>query len=160
VELLSNNTYNLLETDYILLHTSFSYRTDYAVTDQYGVYDEIKGQELFNLFRKDKNILISPLIKNAREILIDRAKNIPYYASESERNTLIDRGRIDSSIGFRNIPINIFADEEITIVIDIDLIMAGGEVKNLRFKDTYKKQYQADRMRNHFPPSTYDHQKE
>lgn len=159
VELLSNNTYNLLETDDILLHTSFSYRTDYAVTDQYGIRDKIKGRELLDLFKKDQNILISPLVKNAKEILTNKAKNIPYYASESERNTLIDEGRIDSSISFGNIPINIFEDEEITIVIDVDLIMAGGEVKNLRFDDTYKKQYQVHRMRNRFPPSTYDKQK-
>jgi hypothetical protein len=157
LELTGSNNHNLLELDDIFIRAECS-GTPYAVMKEYGYNNTIQGRDLFDEFKKDKNVHIGPLARNVKQNAMDDLKNNEFF-SESERNKLMNGGYYISSItGFRNIAIDFLEDEEITIKIDFDLIMTDGENKNFKFANTYKRQYEEGSMVNRFAPSAFDNQ--
>jgi hypothetical protein len=142
--LLNDNENDMLDLDDIYLNASYGFQYDYRADEESDAVD---------IFRRTKNINIGRLVVLGRNEIMTKE----YYSpvSEDERVEWLEKGNLQSIIGFRNIPIDFKNDEEITIKIDLDIIMKNGEVKKIEIEDVYKRRYRESMMSSKTPPEAF-----
>jgi hypothetical protein len=142
--LLNDSENDMLDLDDIYLNASYGFEYDYSVDEE---------SDAVNIFKRTKNINIGRLVVLGRNEIM--AKKYYSPVSEDERGERLEKGNLQSIIGFRNIPIDFRNDEEITIKIDLDIIMKSGEVKKIKIEDIYKRRYRESMMSSKTPPEAF-----
>jgi hypothetical protein len=149
-DLINNDSSNILDSEKIYITNTISL---------FGSSAGGREKEVaVTLFKGSNNLYIHRTTGYAVDVIKDEVED---YDFQDRKKEIINNGIITGVIiGFRNIPINYLIDDEITITIDLDVILTDGQTRNIKFEGIFIKQYEEGKMRNWFPPDSYDLQRE
>jgi len=163
---------NLLESDNFYIRNSMGHYQDYqSLEEEAKDYASFSKDKVFyrntKMNKEAERQLIEEVVylemtedNEMREETKDKEGYAGYRLTKNEIAQIMEESRRDSIIGFSKIPIDFVNDEEIIIKGEIAVQMVDGETKIIDFKEKFTRKIEEGQMRNWFPPSSYDHQKE
>jgi hypothetical protein len=120
----NNNTINLLK----------QCKIGYVINS--GWFWEMNKSSIINQIKKENRINILNIRKKIIEYYI---KNT--YIFEDEKEQLNDEMKIEFSVGFSHVPVDVVDDETITIKFNIIFTMSDGSTQSKQISDIYYREY-------------------